>query len=425
METVKGTAMARFRAEPGTWVSASMKSLGYDRIYGPDEAYGAYRGVAKSPSGQPLSKPDRLTPGQEYLIPVPGVSARTEPARTDPKTDYARLTRPPLVQAEPPYSPPPLVQAEPPFDPLPWPLGPVDDDQKGIKNKLRPPKRAKRTAGGRGASLSTGTWNARLRDPDYDYRFAADPKDAGIFADPALSVDERENRLKRAEPAFAIWLWTVLQPTVSNFLINLKLELNNESQLRHVGIIFPGQSDVDRGNALENGSQKNAFRHTFGQALIARKAGRKLAVISGYAHEIQPTIDTTQRYLRIPSTPGNPSEPANRSAPANTLFDADTIADQLNNEIGRQIAERLGSTASNRDVAAAVLTEFKEKGLYAATFEMPGVIKVSREKLPPEQFEEMLKRLEDLKENGRSLAAERQREQERERQRRELRDMKR
>jgi hypothetical protein len=82
--------MARFRAEPGTWVSASMKSLGYDKIYGRDEAYGAYRGVAKSPSGQPLSKPDRLTPGQEYLIPVPGVAARTEPARTDPKTDYAR-----------------------------------------------------------------------------------------------------------------------------------------------------------------------------------------------------------------------------------------------------------------------------------------------------------------------------------------------
>ena len=90
METVEGTPMARFRAEPGTWVSASMKSLGYDRIYGRDEAYGAYRGVATSPSGQPLSKPDRLTPGQEYLIPVPGVAARTEPARTDPKTDYAR-----------------------------------------------------------------------------------------------------------------------------------------------------------------------------------------------------------------------------------------------------------------------------------------------------------------------------------------------
>jgi hypothetical protein len=89
METVKGTPMARFRAEPGTWVSASMKSLGYDRIYGRDEAYGAYRGVAKSPSGQPLSKPDRLTPGQEYLIPVPGVAARTEPARTDPKSAYA------------------------------------------------------------------------------------------------------------------------------------------------------------------------------------------------------------------------------------------------------------------------------------------------------------------------------------------------
>ena len=46
VETVAGTPMARFRAEPGTWVSASMKALGYDKIYGRDEAYGATGGAS-------------------------------------------------------------------------------------------------------------------------------------------------------------------------------------------------------------------------------------------------------------------------------------------------------------------------------------------------------------------------------------------
>ena len=92
VETVNGASMARFRAEPGTWVSASMKSLGYDRIYARDEAYGAYRGLAKSPSGQTLTQPDRLTPGQEYLIPVPGASSHNAP-RTDSASGGGRTGR--------------------------------------------------------------------------------------------------------------------------------------------------------------------------------------------------------------------------------------------------------------------------------------------------------------------------------------------
>src|SRR5262245_66647440 len=65
-ETVDGTPMARFRAEPGTWVSASMKSLGYDRLYGRDDAYAAYLFVAKFPCRQPLSNPDLHTPRQAF-----------------------------------------------------------------------------------------------------------------------------------------------------------------------------------------------------------------------------------------------------------------------------------------------------------------------------------------------------------------------
>jgi hypothetical protein len=139
---------------------------------------------------------------------------------------------------------------------------------------------------------------------------------------------------------------------------------------------------------VENGSQRNAFKHTFGQALINKEYGRKLSVAVGFAHEDNPTIDTSRRYFSNPAKPGN------------ALFEADTVADQLNNEIGRQIAERLDAKTSNLDVAEAVLNEFKDKGLYVATFEMPGVVKISRQRLTQQQFSNIMTLLKFLKEDG-------------------------
>src|SRR3954463_14454416 len=70
VETRDGVSYARYRAKQGTWVSSSLAQQGYDKQYGKDVAYGAYAGVARAPSGQPLENPDRIKPGQEYLIPV-------------------------------------------------------------------------------------------------------------------------------------------------------------------------------------------------------------------------------------------------------------------------------------------------------------------------------------------------------------------
>ncbi len=65
-----GFIYARYRAEKGTWVSSSLAALGYDKVYRNDVAFGAYLGVAQTPEGEPLKNPDRLKPGQEYLIPI-------------------------------------------------------------------------------------------------------------------------------------------------------------------------------------------------------------------------------------------------------------------------------------------------------------------------------------------------------------------
>jgi hypothetical protein len=69
-ETIDGVPYARYRAERDTWVSSSMKQLGYDRLYSEDTAYGARTGIVRAPDGRSLSAPDRIRPGQEYLIPI-------------------------------------------------------------------------------------------------------------------------------------------------------------------------------------------------------------------------------------------------------------------------------------------------------------------------------------------------------------------
>lgn len=69
-ETRNGVVYTRYRAERGTWVSASLVQQGYDKRFGKDVAYGAYLGLVLAPDGKPLNTPDRIRPGQEYLIPV-------------------------------------------------------------------------------------------------------------------------------------------------------------------------------------------------------------------------------------------------------------------------------------------------------------------------------------------------------------------
>jgi hypothetical protein len=326
------------------------------------------------------------------VIPGPTVEG-TPPRDAERIRREAQPTRPPPVQAEPLYSAPPLVQAEgpfTPFNPLPWPYSKsIDDNQRGIANKIGPPTRSKKkSTGGRSVSRSAvsspsaGTWGGpSISEQLQDLIIPPDPKRYGKLADPDISRELRQMLLAADNPAFAKWLLTVLEPTVSNFLINLHLERNDVSQLEAAGIIFEGQSQVDRGNALENGSQRNAFRHTFGQALIVRDWGRESSEYVGFAHEDLPAINTDKSSF-------------------NDLFEADSVADLLNNEIGRRIAERLGTSASNLDVAWEVLNTFKDKGLYVATFGAPGEIKISRRRLTEQQFTNMIIQWNFLNEDG-------------------------
>lgn len=344
-ETIDGVTYARYRAEQGTWVSASLKQQGYDKRYDKSSAYGAYAGVVKTPEGKPLATPDRIRPGQEYLIPI---------SRNDRSDRF------------PPPPPPTRIR----------------DDDKAL---TRSPQKTL------GPGLRSGTWSARLLEVPPPEIVAADPKTAGPLADPLIPRDRREKLFGLMNPVAGAWLDLTLQEIVGTFAINLGLELNDRSGLVAVGIILPGEPDEIIGTVRSNGSQLNAFRHTFGQAMATRKFGRKIAELAGFAHEDAPTIDTTRRYFSNPTTPSN------------ALFEADTVADQLNNEIGRRIAESLGPTATNRDLAEATLRTFRDEGLYVARFRGRGEIALDRRKLTPAQYWKYSTTLKLLNEEGHPL----------------------
>jgi hypothetical protein len=81
-QDVGGQPYARYRATNGTWVSASLQEQGYAALYGRNTGYGAYTGLVRSSDGTPLSNPDRIRPGQEYLVPIVR-AAQPAPGRTE------------------------------------------------------------------------------------------------------------------------------------------------------------------------------------------------------------------------------------------------------------------------------------------------------------------------------------------------------
>jgi hypothetical protein len=70
LEHFGGQAYYHYRAERGTWVSATLEERGYAAVYAKETGFGAYKGVVRSPTGELLSNPDRIKPGQEYFVPV-------------------------------------------------------------------------------------------------------------------------------------------------------------------------------------------------------------------------------------------------------------------------------------------------------------------------------------------------------------------
>jgi hypothetical protein len=98
-KTVDGITYARYRAEKGTWVSASLKEQNYGLLFGKNAAYGAYTGIVRLPDGTPLVNPDRIVPGQEYLFPITPDEGQAQRISIDgPEVKPQILQKPTLSQ---------------------------------------------------------------------------------------------------------------------------------------------------------------------------------------------------------------------------------------------------------------------------------------------------------------------------------------
>lgn len=221
------------------------------------------------------------------------------------------------------------------------------------------------------------------------------PKEIRLF----LTDEDVKDMLKRPREALfgaehplagRSFKWEIL-PIVKRFQKRIGFKKSELQGLKRLGITHPDGDDTT------NGSQENAFRHAFGQALATAWHGRLLATLGAFAHEDEPQIDTLQRVFSVnPATPGIFS--ANSANPKLALFRADTVADFLNNEIGRRIAEHL-RTKDAKELAKATLFEFLARGLYTAEFG-PGVVRIKRERLELEEFNRILEIIGNLDSKG-------------------------
>lgn len=130
------------------------------------------------------------------------------------------------------------------------------------------------------------------------------------------------------------------------------------------------------GNAGDYG---NAYRHTLWQSIITRDFDSEIAQLAGYSHEDGTRFDLTKRFF------GN-------------IDNADAIADLLNNIIGRRIGSE-NKNANNKMLAKLVAKEFHENGLWTVK-EVDGMYELEKTRLTQEQYDSMLKTIEQKGENG-------------------------
>lgn len=228
----------------------------------------------------------------------------------------------------------------------------------------------------------------------YDYSFnnpivfkdttGLDPEGvAPIIMDNSVSREARERIFAFLHPIAAIDIRIGLRTLAINYQRTANLPGNT---------ILGSPSDITKdpfainvpnnGTNVENGSLRNAFRHTLWQAFITRGHGKHIAAEIGYAHELIPSIDLSKRSFEIGDNPSN------------ALFRLDTVADLLNNKIGRTIAEN-NPDASQKELALLVLEEFRNKGLYAQKGQKDGALQLGRVKLSQDEYERVKEALEN------------------------------
>lgn len=148
-------------------------------------------------------------------------------------------------------------------------------------------------------------------------------------------------------------------------------------------------------HAGENGNmtkgisgEENALRHGLWSARITQQYGGETALKltnahEGIAYKSTVSIDYTTPFVGA------------------TMDDADFTADMLNNTIGREIGAREENAGLNtQQLAIKVLDVYRNEGLWEGKASDDGTFTVERRKISQEQYDQAVKNLGNLDENG-------------------------
>ncbi|MFY1047875.1 RHS repeat-associated core domain-containing protein, partial [Chryseobacterium sp. GP-SGM7] len=141
-------------------------------------------------------------------------------------------------------------------------------------------------------------------------------------------------------------------------------------------------STSDGNKTIDEGSEIGAFRHSLWQATITAGYSEDIANQVGNAHEEDPNTNLDIRSF-------------------DNIADADQTVDLLNNIIGRNVGKSTKSR-NPKDLANAVLEEFKNNGLYQARKDSKGKWNVSRGKLSEDKYNRYKDRLKTMNGLGRT-----------------------
>jgi RHS repeat-associated protein len=133
------------------------------------------------------------------------------------------------------------------------------------------------------------------------------------------------------------------------------------------------------------GSESNALRHAIWSATINQKFGSDIAEELTNAHEGIGFGSIVSMDMAVPFV--------------GDMSLADDLVDFLNNEIGRSITSE-GGDLSTKEIAEKSLEVFYMEGLYTASQNADGNVVIKQTKITQEQYDNALKIIRALNENG-------------------------
>ena len=139
-------------------------------------------------------------------------------------------------------------------------------------------------------------------------------------------------------------------------------------------------------NDAQEGSEVNAFRHTFWISIITNRWGENIGLQAGNAHEKDQNVIHEIKDIYTHKF--------------KTLSDADQAVDLLNNVIGREIGKTASIDSTSKDIAKKVLDYYYENGLNIVKETDDGYYVIVKERLSYERYKNNLIILETLDENG-------------------------